>query len=224
MTTTSAVAGAQNANTAASASKDKPESTASNISSDFDTFLKLLTAQLKSQDPLSPLDATQFVEQLATFSSVEQQLQTNKLLGQLVDSSSGSGLDSASQWIGKQVEAPTSDIQYSGAPLNFKVDTAAEGTPTEVIIKNVNGDVVAQKTLGAGQTAFTFDGLDDNNAPLPNAQYSLEVNYETDGKVTDTKPLTGVANVMEARLSDGSVSLLLDNGALIDPGAVTTVR
>ena len=49
-------------------------------SSDFTTFLKLLTAQLRNQDPLKPLDSTEFVAQLATFSSVEQQVKTNDTL------------------------------------------------------------------------------------------------------------------------------------------------
>ncbi|MBB4659634.1 flagellar hook assembly protein FlgD [Parvularcula dongshanensis] len=47
---------------------------------DFDAFLTMLTAQVRHQDPLAPLDSTQFVEQLATFSSVEQQVETNKHL------------------------------------------------------------------------------------------------------------------------------------------------
>jgi flagellar basal-body rod modification protein FlgD len=47
------------------------------FSEDFDTFLTLLTAQVENQDPLAPLDSTQFVEQLATFSALEQQVTTN---------------------------------------------------------------------------------------------------------------------------------------------------
>ena len=49
-------------------------------SADFDAFLSLLTAQVRHQDPLAPLDSTQFVEQLATFSSLEQQVTTNEHL------------------------------------------------------------------------------------------------------------------------------------------------
>ena len=50
------------------------------LSEEFTQFLSLLTAQVENQDPLSPLDSTAFVEQLATFSSLEQQVQTNSLL------------------------------------------------------------------------------------------------------------------------------------------------
>ena len=54
------------------------------LADNFDNFLKLLTTQLQSQDPLSPLDATQFTEQLVQFTGVEQAIKTNDVLGQLV--------------------------------------------------------------------------------------------------------------------------------------------
>ena len=53
---------------------------ASVISSDFETFLKMLTAQMENQDPLNPMDSADYAVQLATFSSVEQQVLTNDLL------------------------------------------------------------------------------------------------------------------------------------------------
>lgn len=52
----------------------------SNPSEEFDTFLTLLTAQIRNQDPLAPLDSTQFVEQLATFSNLELQAEGNQTL------------------------------------------------------------------------------------------------------------------------------------------------
>ena len=56
------------------------DATEATIGEEFDTFLTLLTAQIRNQDPLAPLDSTQFVEQLATFSSVELQAKSNGLL------------------------------------------------------------------------------------------------------------------------------------------------
>ncbi len=53
------------------------------VSEQFDTFLKLLTAQIQNQDPLTPLDSTQFVEQLATFSGLELQAKANNSLTQI---------------------------------------------------------------------------------------------------------------------------------------------
>ena len=64
-------------------SQTNANTTASKISSDFETFLKMLTAQISNQDPLNPIDASDYSTQLATFSGVEQQVLTNDLLRQI---------------------------------------------------------------------------------------------------------------------------------------------
>ena len=78
---------ATSAATTSTATSSASKSSSAVESSDFKSFLSLLTAQLKNQDPLAPLEATQFVEQLASFSSVEQQIETNSLLEELLSSS-----------------------------------------------------------------------------------------------------------------------------------------
>ncbi|WP_031554770.1 flagellar hook assembly protein FlgD, partial [Parvularcula oceani] len=75
MITSAIGAGAQQAEEQAAAASKATMPTPTGA--DFEAFLKLLTAQVEHQDPLAPLDSTQFVEQLATFSSVEQQVQSN---------------------------------------------------------------------------------------------------------------------------------------------------
>ena len=77
----------------------EPDS-ASLLATDFSNFLNLLTAQLRAQDPLSPVDSTQFVEQLASFSTVEQQINTNTKLDQIASQLGGGELDTLAQWIG----------------------------------------------------------------------------------------------------------------------------
>ncbi|MGB3455977.1 MAG: flagellar hook capping FlgD N-terminal domain-containing protein [Litorimonas sp.] len=66
--------------TSGDATTSETDSAASEQSEQFDTFLNLLTAQIRNQDPLAPLDSTQFVEQLATFSNLELQATTNQIL------------------------------------------------------------------------------------------------------------------------------------------------
>lgn len=67
--------------TATAATADK--SSASGLASDFETFLKMLTAQARYQDPLEPIDLTEYASQLAQFSMVEQQVKTNDMLSAL---------------------------------------------------------------------------------------------------------------------------------------------
>jgi flagellar basal-body rod modification protein FlgD len=63
------------------------------LADDFDSFLQLLTTQLKNQDPLAPLDANQFTQQLVQFSAVEQAIKTNDALGQLLSVMRGDQID-----------------------------------------------------------------------------------------------------------------------------------
>ena len=72
------------------------------ISSDFDTFLKMLTAQMQNQDPLNPMDSTDYATQLATFSGVEQQARTNELLTNLGSQMAVLGMSQLAGWVGQE--------------------------------------------------------------------------------------------------------------------------
>src|SRR5690242_5441077 len=91
----STVAPASTASGAASAQKQ--------LSSNFDTFLTLLTTQLKNQDPLAPMDSNQFTQQLVQFSQVEQQINSNKNLESLIALTKGRSAADAVSYLGKVV-------------------------------------------------------------------------------------------------------------------------
>jgi flagellar basal-body rod modification protein FlgD len=80
------------------------ESGLSSIASNFQSFLTLLTTQLKNQDPTSPLDTNQFTQQITQMTGVQQQLLSNQLLQQLVVAQGG--IASAANLIGETVTAP----------------------------------------------------------------------------------------------------------------------
>src|SRR5436190_16968288 len=83
----------------------------STIAGNFQTFLTLLTTQLKNQDPLSPLDTNQFTAQLVQFAQVEQQLKTNTDLDKLVMLNKTSQATAALGFVGSQVTADGSTTQ-----------------------------------------------------------------------------------------------------------------
>ncbi|MBL0935920.1 MAG: flagellar hook assembly protein FlgD [Rhizobiaceae bacterium] len=83
-----------------SASQASPTSATSAGSVDYESFLKLLVAQMKNQDPTAPMESTEYVAQLATFSQVEQQVQMNKKLDDILQASA---LSQASGLIGREV-------------------------------------------------------------------------------------------------------------------------
>lgn len=96
--------------------KTKPADEASAASVDYNSFLKLLIAQMKNQDPTDPMDASQQIAQLATFSQVEQTIQTNKNLKSLI---AGTALGTASGYVGKTLTS--ADGNTSGVIASVKV-------------------------------------------------------------------------------------------------------
>jgi len=116
MTTTPAVGNnTSNTNTSNTSSSS---SAAAKASVDYNSFLKLLVTQMQNQDPTAPMDATQYVSQLATFSSVEQSVQMNAKLETLIANSS---LSQAEGWIGRTLT--NSDGTVSGVVKSVTIQS-----------------------------------------------------------------------------------------------------
>ena len=193
--------------TAPATGAPKPQSTSS-IAASFNSFLQLLTAQLAHQDPLSPLDATQFTNQLVQFSSVEQAIQTNSQLKQLTGLIESSSLTSALGFIGLDVAYNASQVGLGtdgDAAFEYSLPQAAE--EVAITIRDANGAVVHQGTgsLGAGGHSYSWDGRKLDGVRAEAGLYrievrandaegkALQVNRETQGRVeaveTDTDGL-----------------------------------
>lgn len=205
-----------------------PSSTAgaaASAASDFKSFLSLLTAQLRNQDPLSPLDSTQFVEQLASFSSVEQQVKSNQLLEEIAGGlGAAAGLEEATQWIGKEVEAETGVVRFNGEDLNFRLPPSAVGTTNEVVIRDRNNSVIFREDVRVGQNTFTWNGVDSGGFVVPQGEYTISVPTFRDDALIG-RPLPSInARVTEARLVNGAMQLILENGNVVEPGSITAVR
>ena len=214
----SALSGSSSNASASSQAKDK-------AASDFQSFLSLLTAQLQNQDPLSPLDSTQFVEQLASFSAVEQQIATNSLLEKMVSSSEVTGLEGATQWIGREVDAPVSQFKYEGEPVEFSLPQSADGVASEVVVHSASGAIISQAQLSAGATKYVFDGKRADGTAIAEGRYEIMVNYtDEEGAVTGVEYPHTSSKVVEAQLDDGTLMLKLENGASITPDKIAAVR
>jgi flagellar basal-body rod modification protein FlgD len=94
------------------------------LAGNFQSFLTLLTTQLKNQDPLNPTDTNEFTQQITQMSGVEQQLLSNQLLQQLV--SSQGGVTSAANLIGDTVTAQSSTASAGAAPISGIVTSVTE--------------------------------------------------------------------------------------------------
>lgn len=145
---------------------------------DKDGFLKLLVAQLKNQDPTGAgQDPNQMVQQLTSFSSLEQAQQTNTLLTGLQTQTAGLFQAQTAGLVGKNVKVDGSgfNLKAGAATMNVDLSLAAQVTVT---VRDANGQVVAvlpQGRLNRGASAVTWDGKDASGNPLPDGAYKVEV-------------------------------------------------
>ncbi|MBS0332317.1 MAG: DUF4165 domain-containing protein, partial [Proteobacteria bacterium] len=144
----------------------------------FNTFLTLLTTQLKNQDPTSPLDSNQFTQQLVQMTGVEQQLNANNLLQQLVNNTS-SGVSTAVSLIGKQVKATSDTATLTGGQAQWTYNLPAGVADLKVQVVDSNGTIVnsvAPTDMGAGDHSFSWNGKDLTGSQLPDGgTYTLKV-------------------------------------------------
>ncbi len=185
----------------------------------FDTFLLLLTTQLKHQDPLDPMDSSEFTSQLVQFSGVEQSINTNKKLDQLVQLQTSSQLNSAVSFIGKTVEV-VSDLlllKDGAAKISYGLDRNAAQTIISITDQNGRAVRSVQGETAAGRHEFEWDGRDSNGVQVPDGVYGFSV-IATDGddETIDTIAasfgrVTGVEVVENApRLNIGELGVPFD--------------
>lgn len=196
------------------------------LAESFDTFLNLLTTQLKNQDPLSPLDSNQFTQQLVQMTGVEQQLYGNQLMEKLV-ANTGSGISTAVALIGKDVKAGTADnvIKDGKAAWTYNLNRAADDLKLEVV--DSKGRTVyseAPADMKAGDHAFNWNGKDASGKQLDDGgPYTLKVTAKDSAgtavisKVNIQGVVTGVEQV------DGK-TLITINGAKIPWETVTSIN
>ena len=159
----------------------------SNLVSNFETFLQLLTTQLKNQDPLSPLDSNDFTAQLTQMAGVEQQLLTNDLLQALVNQSAG-GLDGAVSYIGKFITAAGAATRLEDGTANWSYELATDAASAQLEVLDSTGAVVwsgAAPDRGEGIHDFAWDGRNNAGNQLPDGGvYTLRVSATTAGGQT----------------------------------------
>ncbi|MCX7163100.1 MAG: flagellar hook assembly protein FlgD [Betaproteobacteria bacterium] len=172
-----------------------------------DRFLKLLTTQLKNQDPLNPMDNAQMTSQLAQISTVDGITQLNATLQKLVSSSVNSQSLQAAALVGHQVMVAGSGLELGTAGALGGVELGANADQVTVTIKDANGIVMAAMDLGkldAGVHDFTWDGKNSAGVQAVNGTYSISVTATQGNKaVTATAlQLAAVQNINQS--SQGS--------------------
>lgn len=199
------------------------DSASNELAGDFETFLRLLTTQMRNQDPLKPTDSTEFVAQLANFSGVEQQVRTNDSLGRIFDLLAGGDAGGMASWIGREVRAP-GRAAFAGAPVDIGTVPVADADRTVLVVRNDFDQIVARRSLAAADGTLTWDGRDGAGNQLPHGTYGFSVESYRGETLLDTSDGLVFATVREVRLADGKTQLVLEGGGTVAVDDVTAIR
>jgi len=205
---------------AATAQQTVSEKADASLTESFDTFLTLLTTQLRYQDPLEPMDSAEFTNQLVQFSQVEQSISTNANLEKLLGFQGTNQAVAAISYIGNTVEVLGNAMPLvdGAATMNYLLPEKAESA--KVLIYNAAGEQVhsIESATSAGKHTVTWDGKDSDGDQLPEGAYTVVVaarnaDNETIKVATSvTAKVTGTQNDGEnVQLILGTVPVDLDN-------------
>ena len=181
-------------------------------------FLKLLTEQLKNQDPLNPMDNAQMTSQLAQISTVDGIDKLNKTLTSLLEGSQSSEALQAAALVGKGVMVEGTAMTLSGSKAygGFELATAAD--KVTVTIKDSKGLEVRKMELGssdAGVFNFAWDGKSTNGTQAVDGKYTISVSATRGSDTVKTTPLQLSTVNSVLRTSSGNVSLDVGSGNLV---------
>lgn len=204
-------------------SKSEPTTRSSVLSSDFEVFLQMLTAQAQYQDPLEPMDNSEYAAQLAQFSMVEQQVTTNDLMQQLMATLGTNDMSSAANWIGMEalVGGPA---KFDGDPITIAPNPPITADAVTLIAYDAQGNEVQRTAMPVSADPFKWTGVGDNGSQLAYGEYTFEIESSANGEVLLTEPAMSYARVTEARIENGSTLLVLESGYMILANSVTGLR
>ena len=191
--------------TTASGGTVTPGPAAAQVSSDFEVFLQMLTAQMKYQDPLNPIDSTDYATQLATFSGVEQSVLTNDLLKSLTTQMGTGGLVDMAALVGKQVRSDAPAF-FDGQPVTLLPTRTVVSDTAELVVRNTAGDEVQRLPISPSDETIEWAGVDPGGAPMPTGLYHFEVVSKSNGEIIAQNPVEAYSTVTEVRLEAGKTT------------------
>ncbi|MBN2753138.1 MAG: flagellar hook assembly protein FlgD [Rhodospirillaceae bacterium] len=211
---------------ALNADYSKSSTSKTTLAKDLDSFLTLLTAQMKNQDPLSPMDSTEFTNQLVQFAGVEQAINTNTNLESLIGLSQTSIGATAVSYLGKEVQAESATLPLQDGAAKYTYTLPKDASDSLIVIKDSSGAVVraikGEKT--AGTYHMTWDGKNGLGEQLDDGAYTLEIQAtDTSGETMDNI-YTTVFGKATAIANDGDDVLIAAGPVLFGMSYIVSVR
>jgi len=194
------------------------------LSSNFSTFLTLLTTQLKNQDPTSPMDSNQFTQQLVMYSQVEQQIDTNSNLKTLIGQGTSQAGTYATSYLGRTVSVTNGQASLSGGAANWTYTLGATAATAGLNVTNSAGQVVytGAAETASGPHAFAWNGKDINGNTLPDGVYKLTVSAADSDSNKISTSVASAGQISQVDLTGSTPQFVIGNMevGLADIGAI----
>lgn len=192
------------------------------LAGNFNTFLTLLTSQLQNQDPLSPMDSTQFTQQLVQFSQVEQQIKTNQNLEGLAQQYQAASAGAALSYLGKNALMESDTLRMTGTAVQWGYTLPSTASSVSLEVRDASNRTVAQATgvSSAGDHIYTWDGKDSNGNAMPTGNYHLVVTAQDASGTAISSTITTQETIRGVDFSTTTPQVITDSGS----HAIDTVR
>ena len=178
-------------------------------------FLKILTAQLANQDPTAPMDSNAFVAQLAQFTALEEQQNTNDTLTQMLALQQSSSQTNAVAMVGKDAVYNASQMDLSaGGTISVNATLAATAGDVIMEVDDASGNAVRHQSFGprtAGNQTLTWDGLNDSGVAQSPGTYGVSVSATdlSGNAVSVTQQARG--RITGVSFQNGTTQLMIGN-------------
>lgn len=215
MTTTNTSASASNSSADVYAALNVTRDKSSNMADIQNRFLTLLTAQLKNQDPTSPMDSAQMTSQLAQISTVDGIERLNKTMQSLLsDSQSAQNLQAASL-VGRGVLVPGSSMTYANGAGGFGFDLSEPADEVVATIKDANGLTMRTLHLGSADSGIQvvpWDGKTDGGEQVADGNYRVSISAKRGSETVAAEVLSAV--LVTGVIRTGSTMSVEASGAI----------
>jgi len=196
------------------------------LANDLDSFMTLLTAQLKAQDPLSPMDSTEFTNQLVLFAQVEQQINQNENLESILHSTVKTQQAMAIQFLDNYVEVQTDRVMLQDGEAVFTYGLSDNAKDVKIIVKDEKENIV--RTFDGesyeGLHKITWDGTDADGEAVEDGVYTLQVTAtERDDAEEELKTWTTTLGKVTGVATDGDATYLAIGDLSVDVNKVLGV-
>jgi flagellar basal-body rod modification protein FlgD len=185
----------------------------SQLSGNFQTFLTLLTTQLKNQDPTSPMDSNQFTQQLVEYSQVEQQINANTNLQTLISQGSSNASAMTVGYLGKNVSITNGNASLTNGSATWTYNLGSKAASATLTVTNSAGTVVytGPGSVNAGNNTFTWNGQDNNGNQLNDGVYKLSVTATDPSGNAITSSVASAGTVSQIDMTGSTPKLVVGN-------------